>query len=461
MNVRRWFGALTVVAAAGYVAVLGWAMVHTKYDLWGALVLAPLIIVVTLPVLRRIFADDPWLFAFASAGLLAKFAGCAFRYWVAFDAYGGTADAGRYHVFGKFFAGQIRSGAMSPWEAIPADVGTPFIERFTTLVYTLFGSSRLGGFLLFGWLGYWGAVFFLRAAIVTVPGLSAHRYALLLFFAPTMVYWPSSIGKEAWMCGALGIAAYGIAHLLAGRFRFRYLLVAALGITGAGFVRPHLAAIWVGAAVVALVVQAIIGGASRRPGGRLVSILVAVLAVGCLALIGSVTLKYLDPSGDTDATTSVSTQISDIFDETERRSEQGGSSFDTITLSGPQTYPYAIFRTLTRPLLFEARSFAEMLPAAEMTALFALGLANWRRFANLRRVVARSPYLVFAVVVLLMFGIAFTSIGNLGILTRQRSLVMPLFLLLWCLPPRRRATLPARPDNERIRSDRRIELVSR
>jgi hypothetical protein len=45
-----------------------------------------------------------------------------------------------------------------------------------------------------------------------------------------------------------------------------------------------------------------------------------------------------------------------------------------------------------------------------------------------------------------MVGLAFTSFGNLGILTRQRSLVMPLFALLWCLPPRhRRAATPEQP----------------
>jgi hypothetical protein len=33
------------------------------------------------------------------------------------------------------------------------------------------------------------------------------------------------------------------------------------------------------------------------------------------------------------------------------------------------------------------------------------------------------------------FGVAFASIGNLGILTRQRSLILPLVLLFWCVPP--------------------------
>ena len=36
---------------------------------------------------------------------------------------------------------------------------------------------------------------------------------------------------------------------------------------------------------------------------------------------------------------------------------------------------------------------------------------------------------------LVTFGVAFSSIGNLGILVRQRSLILQLLLLFWCLPP--------------------------
>jgi hypothetical protein len=105
-----------------------------------------------------------------------------------------------------------------------------------------------------------------------------------------------------------------------------------------------------------------------------------------------------------------------------------------IIIAGPQDYPVAIVRTLTRPLLMEAGSVAELLPALEMTALLMLAVVSWRRVVNLPVVMLRTPYLVLAVVVLVMFGIAFTSVGNLALLTRQRSLVMPLLLLPCCLP---------------------------
>ncbi len=45
------------------------------------------------------------------------------------------------------------------------------------------------------------------------------------------------------------------------------------------------------------------------------------------------------------------------------------------------------------------------------------------------------PYVVFAALCVVTFGVAFSSIGNLGILVRQRSLILPLLLVFWCLPP--------------------------
>jgi hypothetical protein len=87
-----------------------------------------------------------------------------------------------------------------------------------------------------------------------------------------------------------------------------------------------------------------------------------------------------------------------------------------------------------------------MLPAAEMTFLVLLAIANWRRLANLPAMLVRSPYLVFAVAVLVVFGLAWASFGNLGLLVRQRSLIAPLLILLLCVPRR------AQPIRERFQT---------
>jgi uncharacterized membrane protein len=85
-------------------------------------------------------------------------------------------------------------------------------------------------------------------------------------------------------------------------------------------------------------------------------------------------------------------------------------------------------------MMFEARSIAEVLPAIEMTVLLALLAMSWRRLLGFPRLLMRQPFLVFVVLSVVTFGVAFSSIGNLGILVRQRSLVLPLMLVVWCLP---------------------------
>ena len=150
---RAWVGHVALVAGVVYVAALGWAMQRLSYDVWGAMIVGPLILVVSYPAIRRIFGrHDQRLVTIVLVGLLAKMAGSMVRYWVAFDAYGGASDAGRYHEYGRTLAGQIRSGEASLLRIIPTGTGTQFLERWTATVYTVFGSSRLAGFLLFGWM---------------------------------------------------------------------------------------------------------------------------------------------------------------------------------------------------------------------------------------------------------------------------------------------------------------------
>lgn len=459
---QRW-QQLLVAAAAAYVAFFGWAMASLSFDIWGAFVVTPVVVLVTIPMLRRVFhGDDSRLVPIALAGLVAKLAATAFRYWVAFDAYGGQADAGRYHDAGAVLARQLRNGDLSAITGLTGETGAAFIERVTAIVYAVQGGSRLGGFVVFAWLGYLGIVLFVRAAAIAVPGLLRRRYAVLMFFSPSLLFWSSSIGKESVMLLCLGLASYGGARLLIGRWGGASLPLTAAGVAGAAFVRPHLAAMWVGAIALALLFGALTGTTRRGALGRVGALGLAVVAVAGFTLVAAATLEYLDPTDEeTTVDAPLTERVSDIFDETERRTSQGGSSFEVITISGPADYPFAIVRTLTRPLLIETNEFVELLPALEITGLLVIAAVSWRRLANVPAMMLRSSYLVMALTLLVMFGVAFTSIGNLGVLTRQRSLVMPLLLLPLCLPRRTRPHLgPTSGDDVAAAGDRRGPLTT-
>ena len=145
--------------------------------------------------------------------------------------------------------------------------------------------------------------------------------------------------------------------------------------------------------------------------------------------------RLLLPDAADEEDAPVTDQLTAIFESVENRTDQGGSSFDPVRVDGPQDWPYAAYRTLTRPIITEARSFAELLPAVEMTALLFVGVFSWRRLANAPKLILTTPYLMFAALCLVTFGVAFASFSNLGLLVRQRTLVIPFLLLFLCIPP--------------------------
>jgi hypothetical protein len=427
-----------IATGIAYLVGVSLAMSTMPYDIWGIFVAIPPMIVVTVWGVRRLFRGDldplvlPLLVGFA-----AKVTGALARYWIAFDAYEGATDAQRYHDYAAGMAGSVWSGELNIGSVLPGATGTQFVERFTSFVYTLIGSSKLTGFVIFGWLAYWGAVMFVKAACIAVPGLAQRRYAWLCMLAPSVVYWPSSIGKEALMMCFLGIGTYGLARLITRRGFLMPMMWTIVGIGTAALIRPHIAGVWMLGVFPALLTAfgRSLSGANRGRRGQDAFVLIIVIGVAAVALVivGQFALRYLQPRAD-DSTT-VSQGITAILEETTRRSGQGGSNFEPIIISGPQDWPQAVLRTLTRPLPQEARGLFQLISAAEMAALIGLCLVSWRRLIALPKSFLTIPYVAFAMTALFAAGLAYSSFANLGILTRQKSLVFPLMLLIPCLPP--------------------------
>lgn len=428
--------ALIVGTGMAYLALLGWSVGNLSFDIWGALVVIPIYGLASIVILHRMFSGPLSPVAkILSWGLAIKFFGAAARYWVGFDAYGGAIDANRYHYYAIHRVSDVWDGTESFGALVPTGIGTEFLEDFTALVYAFTGGSKLAGFMTFAMMAYWGVAFMMKAAAIAIPGLMARRYAWFLVVFPSLVYWPSSIGKEAPMMLGLGVASYGAARLFNTRRSITGLFPIVLGLGFAALIRPHIAAIWMAAIMVSLVVGVF---GRRQPAthstkarSRLGMFLLLAPAVIAFSITAGVTIRYLEPdSGDGVETSS----ITQILDETTRRTVQAGSSFTPPSLGNPITWPYAAVRTLTRPLPIEARGIAQLFTAAEVTALLALYALSWRRVMSAGRLVISNPYVAYAVSAFMLSGLAYSSFANLGVLARQKSLVMPMLLLIPCLP---------------------------
>ena len=410
------------------VGVLSWWTGQTAADGWLPAVYLPVILLVTLPLLHRVAAreDDRVLFWILAAGLVVKLAGAVARYYFAFDVYGGNADAGTYHQWGVTLSENFRS--LNFETGLHSYTDTDFIRLVTGVIYTFTGASLLGGFFIFAWLSFVGQLLFYRAFTIAVPDGRHHVYAWLVFFLPTMLFWPSSIGKEAWMVLTLGMAAYGAARILSGQ-PGSAMIVATLGLAGAAAVRPHIGGLMTAALIVAYVIRRR-RGEQRHPVARAMVVLATVVM-----MLFSVSAAQ-DLLGAED--------VSAALENTAEKTSGGGSSFEPVLVRTPLDFPIAAVTVLFRPHLLEVDNAQIALSALEgmlLALLVALSLRRmWWALPQLRS----RPYVVLALVFTGVFILAYSSIANFGILARQRAQLFPLFAVLLALPQRQPRPAPVR-----------------
>jgi hypothetical protein len=418
-----------LVAIAVYFGVLTWAVGNLDYEDWMLLVLVPVLVATAIPIIFAVTRrDEVPLTRLLVVALVVKLAASFLRYFIAVELYG-SGDALRYDAAGSAIADAFHRGELTVLDVLSLGRITAFVDDFTGLVYTVMGPSRLGGFLVFSWLGYWGLFLFHRAARVGLPEGDQRRYALLVCFLPSLVFWPSSIGKEALMLFALGVSALGVARVLERRAFGWLILAGGLGLSY--MIRPHVGVVVIGALAVAYLFR-------RRPGrapvlgpvGRFVTV---ALLVGAMAFgLGQVVDELLPATAE--QPTDVVSGVGEILDRAEQGTDEGGSEIDRPSPNNPLEYPGAVFSVLFRPTLFEVQSAGTAIAAMETAVLLVLLIVGRRRVRTSLRLAFRRPYILFCLVYTGIFTFAWSAFSNLGALARQRVQVWPLVLILLAAP---------------------------
>jgi hypothetical protein len=397
------------------------------YNAIGGLLVAALIIPLTLPVLKReaLRQGDRRVLTFLVVALLLKVVvGTLLRHYAAFDLYEGSADAAGYHGRGFHIMERFRDGNFDP--GLESLTDTDFIRFLTGMLYTVIGPTSYGGFLVYSWLAFWGMFLFYRAFTIAVPGGRAATYGCLLFFLPSMIFWPSSIGKEAWMVFTLGIAAFGAARILSGS-ALRGLPIAGFGLWLGTLIRPHVP----GMLGAALLIAFMLGRRYERFKPIRPTVKIAILGI----LLAASFLLVTRTEGFLRETDILSFDgLQTALENTSERSAQGGSEFEPPIVKTPVDFPLAFTTILYRPFVFEANNTMAMLSAIE-------GL--WLLFFSIRRLpwgitairsMRRQPFVALAIAYTLLFVIAFSSMPNFGLLARQRVQLFPFFLVLLSIP---------------------------
>jgi hypothetical protein len=405
-----------------------------SYDVWAAIVVGPLLLLLSLPALARQAARDKdrLMFWLLVAALVLKLAGGLARHIVVFDLYE-KADAHEYHLTGIELADHFRQGDFS---AVPQPLGESNFVRFATgVLYTIVGPSKISGFLVFSWLGFWGVFFFYRAFRLAVPEGRGRSYAALLFFLPSILFWPSSIGKEALMMLGTGVASFGAARVLAGNTA-RGVIPLGLGLWLTWIIRPPTAA-FVGLALLA-------GYLVRRSGTKLGALAPLAKLVGLVGLVMVALLLVREVDRFLNQSRVETTQgVEAITQQITARSQSGGSEFvPHPVVTEPQRAPLAIFTVLFRPLVTEANNLQALAASLESSFLLLLSLVRLPWLATAIGSIRRQPYLVFASAYVAFSIAALSIVANFGLLARQRVLLIPLYLALFSVPARKKADAP-------------------
>lgn len=423
----RWLAVAGLAGITAYVAVIARGMGRWPYDFWGAMVIAPCLLLISWPLLAAAFRreEDGWVRRLIGVAFTCKLAVSLVSWFLAVAVYRRVADATRYDREGQAVAAQIRDGIFSI-ELSESLVGTGFVILLTGVVYVLIGPSVLGGYLVFSWFGFWGLYLFYRAFRIAMPGANHRRYAVLIFLLPSTLLWTSAIGKEAWMILCLGLAALGAARLLTGTRGAALPL--ALGLAGSLMVRPHETAFVVIAIIAGFVYRRDLHRTAISPLMRTFT-LAALAAAG--VLIALLAVDFLE-EGDLD-TESVGSALADNRD----RAVGGDSEFAAQLIQSPADVPRALVTVLFRPFPWEAGNLPALATSAESVLLFLLMLASLSRVRAALTFRPWRPYVVMSLAYIAMHVYALSSIGNFGLLARQRVLIFPLLLVLLCSPTMR------------------------
>jgi hypothetical protein len=383
-----------------------------------------------LVVLRKAVRaeSDPFIGRVIVLGFVAKLAGTAAYYLMVAEVWGG-GDVSRYVRAGRGLVPIIRSGTL-PDEA--RETGTPFMEFLVGVVFSVVGPNEIAGYLVFSMLSFVGMYLFLQAFKLALPLGDHRRYAALILLMPTLLFWPSTIGKEAWMLFTMGAAAYGAARALRAQ-RFGYLLLAA-ATAGVAAVRPHMAVLIAMSFAIAFLLRLRDRSIRQTAAAWVVGLVVVAIGTGMTASHFSDELGS-DERRDAPLTERLAADTEEVLDRTERNTRRGGGEFESRPVRTPGDFVYAAVTVPFRPFLSEAHNQTAVLSSLESVFVLILLLSALPRVLGPRPVpFLRQPYLIFAATFSAGFVIAFSNVGNFGILVRQRAMLLPLLLVLAALP---------------------------
>lgn len=285
--------------------------------------------------------------------------------------------------------------------------GTKFIS-FIAVPFVSMGFSYLTMMLIFSWFGYVGFVYaylYFRENIpLDIKIFKRYNLLTVLLFLPNMHFWTVSLGKGSIIFMGLMLFTYAI------KFPQKRIITLLIGGFFVYMVRPHV--------MLFVLVGVMIGLLTGR--GKLstgVKLLILVMSVGFLIAASSSILAVVQLEN--------SENVVDDFEQfSEKRSiglsEKSGSG---VAMNN-YPLPLKLFTFWFRPLFFDSPGFLGIFSSIENLIYLLLFVKIMNR--GFIRFIRKAPYMVkMSAIVFLLTSFAMTFVmSNLGIIMRQKSMVM-------------------------------------
>ena len=208
-----------------------------------------------------------------------------------------------------------------------------------------------------------------------------------------------------------------------------------VGLAGTALVRPHITALLFAGLFAGVLVRRTAHSTLLSPIARVVSI---VVMIGFGAIVVSIAASFLKLD---------TLSFNSVTRGSQQRAGQhrgiGQSTFTPHPVHSALDLPGAMMTVLFRPFPWEAGNLQILVSSAESVLFMVFIALSGRRWRQVPRLLRRYPYIMAALVTILMFIIAFSTFGNFGLLVRERVMIVPLLLVPLCLACRTPATTSA------------------
>lgn len=378
-----------------------------------------LLIVFAFGAVMFVSRADGFLRRVMVVGLLCKLVACSASIYLAFYVYNSSADALNYANAGRIIATRFLDSG--EWTLLQPVWSSNFIRTATGALFVVTGPSLAVGTVVFALIAFCGQYLSYRAFCHAIAASAADRRlaAMLLFLLPSLVFWSSSIGKDALSAFFIGLVCYGYARLDRSS-RASYFVPMLAGLAGILLVRPHVA-LMMG---IALVFPYLLAKNASGMRGMLVRVVGLPLLLGVTLYLGVAARQFL-------AIDDLS-QSSNAINRVNNNNRSGGSAMDAEGSSAVRALsaPFLFFR----PFPWEIHNVQAALASAEGMLLLIICYRNRRHIIMAVRNWRSTPFTVFLLVFLVEFSLIFSAaISNFGLLARERIMATPLLLMI-CVP---------------------------